>query len=232
MPWIDAWEQAIDRDLLSPKTSARGYHAKFFVQGLLRGDAKSRSAFYESAITRGGWMTRNEARRLEDMDPLPGLDEILEPVTQAQSPPTGGPKPAPDDPPTSRANACPPPRGCFSGAMELEEKLSKPFSAKVTDESRRARRLRGGLQRPAPDQLLRAVAGVEGPDPPGRVHQVARRAREGRDACRAMLYMHDRGSVVGDVAGVPRGGGGLEVKGQVAKSARTRGFGDAEHLRS
>jgi HK97 family phage portal protein len=94
MPWVELWEQAISRDLLTEDEVDQGYQAKFVLQGLLRGDAKSRAEFYESAITRGLWMTRNEARRLEDLNPLPGLDEILQPLNMQAGATKPGAKPA------------------------------------------------------------------------------------------------------------------------------------------
>lgn len=98
MPWVTLWEQALDRDLLTPTERRQGFASKFIVQGLLRGDARSRAEFYESAITRGCWMTRNEARRLEDMNPLPGLDEMLRPLNMQSGPDKPGTgRPAADD---------------------------------------------------------------------------------------------------------------------------------------
>ena len=85
MPWFRRWEQAITRDLiLAPQT----FFAEFLIEGLLRGDTKSRYEAYASAIT-NGWMTRNEARIKENLNPLPGLDVPLaqanmSPVTSAQ----------------------------------------------------------------------------------------------------------------------------------------------------
>ncbi|MCH8055614.1 MAG: phage portal protein, partial [Deltaproteobacteria bacterium] len=73
MPWFRRWEQAITRDLiLAPQT----FFAEFLIDGLLRGDTKSRYAAYASAIT-NGWMTRNEARIKENLNPLLGLDVPL-----------------------------------------------------------------------------------------------------------------------------------------------------------
>ena len=85
MPWFRRWEQAITRDLiLAPQT----FFAEFLIEGLLRGDTKSRYDAYASAIT-NGWMTRNEARIKENLNPLPGLDVPLaqanmSPVTSAE----------------------------------------------------------------------------------------------------------------------------------------------------
>ncbi len=73
MPWFRRWEQAITRDLiLVPQT----FFAEFLVEGLLRGDTKTRYEAYASAIT-NGWMTRNEARIKENLNPLQGLDTPL-----------------------------------------------------------------------------------------------------------------------------------------------------------
>lgn len=99
MPWVTAWEQAMLRDLFSEFEINMGLEAKFMLQALMRGNAAQRSAFYESAITRGGWMTRNEARRLEDLDPLPGLDQIITPLNMVAGPgnaPADPQNPAPD----------------------------------------------------------------------------------------------------------------------------------------
>lgn len=96
-PWVTLWEQAIMRDLLTEREIASGIEAKFILQGLMRGSAPQRAEFYTSAIN-AGWMTRNEARRLEDLDPLPGLDEILTPLNMSSgssSPSATKPKPDP-----------------------------------------------------------------------------------------------------------------------------------------
>lgn len=66
LPRLVMWEQAIQRDLL---TSSR-YFAKFSMGALLRGDTASRYAAYHTAIG-DGWMCQDEARALEDMNPIP-----------------------------------------------------------------------------------------------------------------------------------------------------------------
>lgn len=81
MPWLVRWEQAIDRDLL-PDENEDELFVEFLVDMLLRGDQKSRYDAYRGAIV-AGWMTRNEARVKENMDPLDGLDEPLEPLNMA-----------------------------------------------------------------------------------------------------------------------------------------------------
>ncbi len=80
MPWLVKMEQAMERSLLSDSE----FFIKFSVDGLLRGDARTRAQFYGYGI-KDGWLTRNEARELEDRDPLDGLDEPLEPLNMARS---------------------------------------------------------------------------------------------------------------------------------------------------
>jgi len=67
-----AWEQAINRVLINDP-------ARFFVEhnveGLLRGDSLTRAQFYERAIT-DGWMLRSEARRLENLPTIKGVDDV------------------------------------------------------------------------------------------------------------------------------------------------------------
>jgi len=52
------------------------YYIKFNLDGLLRGDYKTRTEG-EAALVRAGVMTRNEARAQEDMNPIDGLDAPL-----------------------------------------------------------------------------------------------------------------------------------------------------------
>ncbi|MBW7039055.1 phage portal protein, partial [Escherichia coli] len=61
---------------------AAGYYVRFNLTGLLRGTPQERAQFYHFAIT-DGWMSRNEARAFEDMNPVDGLDEMLVSVNAA-----------------------------------------------------------------------------------------------------------------------------------------------------
>ncbi len=78
-PWVEEWEQAITRDLLTPEDLEAGFYVKLDTRALLRGDPKARAEYYKSGIL-SGWLTRNEARAKEDLNPLPGLDEPLAPL--------------------------------------------------------------------------------------------------------------------------------------------------------
>lgn len=61
----------------------RGQQLKFNVNGLLRGDAKTRAEFYAKAI-QWGWMTRADPRALEDMPPVAGLETPLIPANMVE----------------------------------------------------------------------------------------------------------------------------------------------------
>jgi HK97 family phage portal protein len=74
-PWIVRYEQAIYKCLLS-KEERHLYYAKFNVDGLLRGDYHSRMQGY--AIGRqNGWLSANDIRELEDMNPIKDGDIYL-----------------------------------------------------------------------------------------------------------------------------------------------------------
>jgi HK97 family phage portal protein len=69
-PWLKRWEQAISQTLLRPD-ERRVYYPEFEVDGLLRGDQKSRNEAL--AIKRqNGIINANEWRRLENLDPISG----------------------------------------------------------------------------------------------------------------------------------------------------------------
>lgn len=82
LPWLVSFEQAYARDLLSVK-SFYTHEVRFSVDGLLRGDTASRFASY--AIGRQwGWMSVNEIRALENLNPVAGGDEYLRPLNMEQ----------------------------------------------------------------------------------------------------------------------------------------------------
>lgn len=67
------WEQGIARQLLTT-AGRRTYFAEHSVEGLLRGDATNRADFYDKGI-KAGWMMRSEARRLENLPVIEGIDD-------------------------------------------------------------------------------------------------------------------------------------------------------------
>ena len=73
-PWLVRIEQRISKSLFGPVESSR-YFAEFNVDGLQRGDYASRTTGYAKLIA-AGVMTPNEARALENMNPIEGGDRL------------------------------------------------------------------------------------------------------------------------------------------------------------
>ena len=69
MPWLTKIEQAIIKDVLL-ENEQDVYFPKFNVDGLLRGDYESRMRGYSIGLT-NGFLSPNDIRRLENMDPIP-----------------------------------------------------------------------------------------------------------------------------------------------------------------
>lgn len=78
LPRVISKEQEINNKLFSAMDVDVVY-CKFNIAVLLRGDLQMKSQYYTSAIY-SGYMTRNEVRALEDMNPIAGLEEPLQPV--------------------------------------------------------------------------------------------------------------------------------------------------------
>ena len=99
------WEEAVETQLLLD-VEAVELRAEFDVRQLLRGDSQARSNYYHAAIA-DGWMTRNEVRLAESMEPLEGLDEPLAPLNMGRTQPSGKPEPQPpgQNPAPRRAEA-------------------------------------------------------------------------------------------------------------------------------
>jgi HK97 family phage portal protein len=103
--WLTKWESEINYKLFSAE-GRRTYYAEFLIDALLRGDTASRYAAYNTGI-QSGWLLRNEARRLENLNPVDGLDEPLQPsnmIVVGEDPDNQNQNddpasPPPDDPP-------------------------------------------------------------------------------------------------------------------------------------
>lgn len=75
-------EQALDTQLLLPSDRAQGFFYEHLFDGFLRGDIQTRYEAYAKAIT-NGWMSRNEARERDNMNPRKGLDDLLQPLNMS-----------------------------------------------------------------------------------------------------------------------------------------------------
>lgn len=80
-PWLVRIEQELNRKLFPSSTTGRpsDLYAEFSVDGLLRGDVKTRGEYYVRG-RQWGWLSANDIRRLENLDPIDGGDAYLVPL--------------------------------------------------------------------------------------------------------------------------------------------------------
>lgn len=76
LPWGKLWEGAVSRDLImAPQT----YYAEFLWDALVVADIDTKTRAQDLAI-KGGWLSRNEVRRLNNYNAVPGLDGYDRPL--------------------------------------------------------------------------------------------------------------------------------------------------------
>ncbi len=100
VPWLRRWEEELNQSLI-PEAEWGTSFVEFSVDGLLRGDIKSRFEAY--AVARNnGWMNVDEIRALENMNPLDNNEgkEFLRPLNMV---PVGEPDPKKEPDPTSNS---------------------------------------------------------------------------------------------------------------------------------
>ncbi|MDR0531080.1 MAG: phage portal protein [Oscillospiraceae bacterium] len=71
-PWVTRWEQAMQQALVLPSEQSR-IAVKFNLDGLLRGDYETRMKGYAIGV-QNGFMSINDCRRLENMNPVAAAD--------------------------------------------------------------------------------------------------------------------------------------------------------------
>ncbi len=76
---VAGWTSRIEQRTTREVVNTRGQYAAFDLVELMKGSTSERFTAYAQAI-QWGWMTRNEARIREDMEPIDGLDEPLTPL--------------------------------------------------------------------------------------------------------------------------------------------------------
>jgi HK97 family phage portal protein len=95
-PWLVRFEQEICRKLFPSSTSGQpsDLYAEFNVDGLLRGDIKSRYEAY--AIGRQwGWLSANDIRARENMEPIANGEAYLAPLNMVPAGKAGATEPKP-----------------------------------------------------------------------------------------------------------------------------------------
>lgn len=81
LPDTERWESSIECQLLGPDTDLE---VEFDMRRMMRADSAARGTYYNTGIV-AGWLTRNEAREEEGLDPIEGLDEPLRPLNMVEN---------------------------------------------------------------------------------------------------------------------------------------------------
>ncbi|SKA84927.1 phage portal protein, HK97 family [Clostridium sp. USBA 49] len=79
LPWFKKWEENLNLQLLSKESRRKNRYFEFNISGLLRGDIKSRYEAYAQG-RQWGWLSVNDIRRLENMNPVEGGDIYIQPL--------------------------------------------------------------------------------------------------------------------------------------------------------
>jgi HK97 family phage portal protein len=77
-PWLVRWEQQLNRKIIRPQDRG-SYFFEFNADGILRGDQASRYNAY-SVARNWGWLSVNEIREKENMNPIEGGDVYMQPM--------------------------------------------------------------------------------------------------------------------------------------------------------
>lgn len=96
-PWYARLEQSADANLLTDKERERGLYFKFLPQALMRGAHKDRAEYFAKALGAGGspaWMTQDEVRELDELNPQGGAAATLREPSNVGKP--ADPPPADD----------------------------------------------------------------------------------------------------------------------------------------
>jgi len=77
-PLCVSWEQEHNRKIFRP-SETKTHYVKCIIDAISRADLDTRSQYFDRAI-KGGQLTINEVRRMNDLNPVEGGDEIYIPV--------------------------------------------------------------------------------------------------------------------------------------------------------
>ena len=136
-PYLVMWEQEITQKLFTIDDQ-REYYPEFIVDGLLRGDIKARYASY--AVGRQwGWLSVNDIRELENLNPVDGGDAYLIPLNMVAT--TDTTKLLEDDKPEDEEKV-PEPRGAIDLEPIYRDAAMRIVRREEADVMRQARKLK------------------------------------------------------------------------------------------
>ncbi|WP_435969315.1 phage portal protein [Streptomyces sp. Qhu_M48] len=123
--WLVRWEQAILTQLLL-REERKTYYAEHLVDSLLRGDTLTRYQAY--AVGRQwGWLSANDVRDRENMNPVKGGDDYLVPLNMV---PAGRSAPALETAAAARAARM---ARLLAGRLAVRESLAERWGAKIQE---------------------------------------------------------------------------------------------------
>lgn len=130
IPWLRMWEQCVWSQLLTTREQTRHF-VEHNVDALLRGDSAARAAFYHQGIN-DGWMSRNEVRKLENLDSVPGGDTFLVQGAMVPLDESG----SPEQPEAPTASSFPPADAPNSEAILAARVLKRDLGRMLTKETK------------------------------------------------------------------------------------------------
>jgi len=83
MPYLLRISQSVSRDLMTP-AERRELFAEFLTPALERSDIQARYAAYNTGRT-GGWLSVNDIREMENMNPIENGDVYLQPLYMVEA---------------------------------------------------------------------------------------------------------------------------------------------------
>lgn len=136
LPWVERFEQSIGKYLLLKRDSR--YLVEFLMAGLERGDIQSRYGAY-SIGRQGGWLSANDIRRLENMEPIEGGDVYLVPLNMTPADQAGA-APSPPAPPDTARSLAPGREERSLGSARARHRLAAAQRGVILDVAERAMR--------------------------------------------------------------------------------------------
>lgn len=136
LPWCRRWEQAVNVRLFDEREQ-REYYAEHLIDGIMRGDMKTRYDSY--AIGRQwGWLSANDVREKENMNPIEGGDIYMVPLNMM--PATMAATESDDEPDDAQGEQRAHSRGHEERSVRGQQRLMTAWQGVVTDAFRRVMR--------------------------------------------------------------------------------------------
>lgn len=123
-PYITAWEQAINVALVPDLADGRALYVEANIEAKLRGSFQEQAQIMQSA-TGAPWLTRNEARALQNRPPVDGADDLVVPLNVL----IGGQASPQDSGSQNRGQAGARPRVKAASKVPVEEQIGRVLAA-------------------------------------------------------------------------------------------------------